>query len=60
MNLIQSNAATMSSREIAKLTGSSHDSVRKSARRLEAANILTSPVAESVYKNKLIGVACNG
>lgn len=52
MNLIQSNVKTMSSREIAKLTGSSHDSVRKSARRLEAANILTSPLAESDYKSR--------
>ena len=50
MNIIKSDIKTMSSREIAKLTGSSHDSVRKSARRLEAANILTSPLAESVYK----------
>lgn len=50
MNLIQSNAATMSSREVAELTGSRHDAVRKSARRLEADHILTSPLAESAFR----------
>jgi len=49
MNLITSNIKTMSSREIASLTGSRHDAVRKSARRLEAGEILTSPLAESVF-----------
>ena len=52
MNLIQSNIKTMSSREIAELTGSRHDAVRKSARRLEADRILTSPLAESVFHHK--------
>lgn len=52
MNLIQSNVKTMSSREIAELTGSRHDAVRKSARRLEADQILTSPLAESVFYHK--------
>lgn len=42
----------MSSREIAELTGSRHDAVRKSARRLEADRILTSPLAESVFHHK--------
>jgi phage antirepressor YoqD-like protein len=50
MNEISVNAKTMSSREIADLTGSAHEAVKKSARRLEAAEILTSPLAESVYK----------
>jgi phage regulator Rha-like protein len=49
MNIIQSNIKTMSSREISELTGSRHDAVRKSARRLEADQILTSPLAESVF-----------
>tara|TARA_R110002033_G_scaffold165445_2_gene203358 strand:+ start:258 stop:884 length:627 start_codon:yes stop_codon:yes gene_type:complete len=40
----------MSSREIAELTGSRHDSVRKSARRLEANGLLTSPLAESAFR----------
>jgi phage regulator Rha-like protein len=49
MNIIQSNIKTMSSREISELTGSRHDAVRKSARRLEADQILTSPLAESAF-----------
>lgn len=50
MNIIQSDIKTMSSREIAELTGSRHDAVRKSARRLEADQILTSPLAESAFR----------
>ena len=49
MNLTIGNN-TMSSREIAELTGSRHDAVRKSARRLEADQILTSPLAESAFR----------
>lgn len=45
MNIIASNTITMSSREIAELTGSRHDAVRKSAERLSADQILTSPLA---------------
>lgn len=40
---------TMSSREIAELTGSRHDSVKKSAQRLSADHILTSPLADTPY-----------
>ena len=50
MNIIQPDIKTMSSREIAELTGSRHDAVRKSARRLEADHILTSPLAESAFR----------
>lgn len=50
MNNLLTNTATMSSREIAALTGSRHDAVRKSARRLEADQILTSPLAESAFR----------
>lgn len=43
---------TMSSREIAELTGSRHDAVRKSAERLAADQILTSPLATFDYEHR--------
>ena len=43
---------TMSSREIADLVGSRHDAVRKSAERLAADQILTSPLAASEYEHR--------
>ena len=48
MNLAIGNN-TMSSREIAELTGSSHEAVKKSAVRLSAANLITSPLADTPY-----------
>ena len=41
MNLIQSNIQTMSSREIAKLTGKRHDNVVRTVKHLEIDQILT-------------------
>ncbi len=52
MHLIQSQQLTMSSREIAELVGSRHDAVRKSAERLAADQILTSPLAASEYEHR--------
>tara|TARA_R110000850_G_scaffold165803_2_gene290844 strand:+ start:2638 stop:3270 length:633 start_codon:yes stop_codon:yes gene_type:complete len=52
MNNLITTAKTMSSREIAELTGSTHEAVKKSARRLEANNLLTSPLAESVFHSR--------
>lgn len=49
MNLIQSNIKTMSSREIAQLTNCRHDAVKKSADRLSAAGLITSPLADTPY-----------
>lgn len=49
MNLIQSNIKTMSSREIAQLTNCRHDAVKKSADRLYAAGLITSPLADTPY-----------
>ena len=43
---------TMSSREIADLTGSRHDAVRKSAERLATDQILTSPLAALDYEHR--------
>ena len=48
MNL-PTNAATMSSRDIAELTGSTHEAVKKSAARLSAVNLITSPLADTPY-----------
>lgn len=50
MNTIQTNNKTMSSREISDLTGSTHEAVKKSAYRLVLADLLTSPLEESVFK----------
>lgn len=52
MQIIQSNQITMSSREIAELVGSRHDAVRKSAERLSADQILTSPLAVFDYEHR--------
>tara|TARA_R110000851_G_scaffold330182_1_gene502752 strand:+ start:1988 stop:2656 length:669 start_codon:yes stop_codon:yes gene_type:complete len=49
MNEISENAKTMSSREIAALTGSTHEAVKKSAARLSAAKLITSPLADTPY-----------
>lgn len=46
------SAVTMSSREIAELTGSRHDAVRKSAERLAADQILPSPLAACDYEHR--------
>lgn len=43
---------TMSSREIADLTGSRHDSVKRSAERLAADHILTSPLVGLDFEHK--------
>lgn len=52
MNLVTSSAITMSSREIAELVGSKHEAVRKSAERLAADQILTSPLAMFDYEHR--------
>lgn len=52
MQLIQLQQLTMSSREIAELVGSRHDAVRKSAERLAADQILTSPLATSDFEHR--------
>lgn len=49
MNIITSNISTMSSREIAELTGSTHEAVKKSAVRLSLAELITSPLADTPY-----------
>jgi phage regulator Rha-like protein len=50
MNTIEKNDKKMSSREIAELTGSRHEAVKKSAYRLVLADVLTSPLEESVFR----------
>lgn len=50
--LITATQLTMSSREIAALTGSRHDAVRKSAKRLHDDGLLTSPLADTLYTNE--------
>lgn len=52
MSLVTSSAITMSSREIAELVGSKHEAVRKSAERLAADQILTSPLATFDYEHR--------
>lgn len=52
MQLIQSQQLTMSSREIAELVGSRHDAVRKSAERLAADQILTSPLVGFDFEHR--------
>ena len=49
MNNLITTAKTMSSREIAELTGSTHEAVKKSAARLANKKLLTSPLAEAYY-----------
>jgi len=51
-DIIETGKPTMSSREIAELTGSRHDAVRKSAERLAADQILTSPMATFDYEHR--------
>ncbi|QDP46045.1 MAG: putative antirepressor protein KilAC domain protein [Prokaryotic dsDNA virus sp.] len=51
-DIIETSKPTMSSREIAELTGSRHDAVRKSAERLAADQILTSPLATFDYEHR--------
>ncbi|MBY6111187.1 phage antirepressor KilAC domain-containing protein [Halomonas sp. DP1Y21-3] len=51
-DIIETSKPTMSSREIAELTGSRHDAVRKSAERLAADQILTSPLATFAYEHR--------
>ncbi|AOY88629.1 hypothetical protein BKP64_10865 [Marinobacter salinus] len=46
------SAPTMSSREIADLTGSRHDNVKRSAERLAADQILTSPLEGFSYEHR--------
>lgn len=54
MNLIQSNAATMSSREIAELTGKRHDNVVQLIRKLEIDQILTPEFQEIELKGRFL------
>jgi phage antirepressor YoqD-like protein len=48
---VSQSSTTMSSREIAELVHSRHDAVRKSAERLESAQILTSPLKGFDYEH---------
>ncbi|EJE9586949.1 phage antirepressor KilAC domain-containing protein [Salmonella enterica] len=50
-NLVTGSAPTMSSREIAELVNSRHDSVRRSAERLAADGILTSPLERLSFEH---------
>lgn len=50
--IITGQVATMSSREIAELVGSKHEAVRKSAERLAADQLLTSPLAMFPYEHR--------
>lgn len=52
MQALTDRNPTMSSREIASLTGSRHDAVRKSAERLAVDQILTSPLATFDYEHR--------
>jgi len=49
---INSSELTMSSREIAELTGSRHDNVKRSAERLAADQILTSPLEGFEFEHR--------
>lgn len=51
-SLLIVNAKTMSSREIAELTGSNHSDVKRSADRLCAGGVLTQPLAESSFEHR--------
>lgn len=57
MNLIQSNVKTMSSREIAELTGKRHDNVLQLIRKLEADQILTPEFQEIAFNGRSLPVA---
>lgn len=46
-----SNTVTMSSREIAALVKSNHSDVKRSAERLQAAQLLTQPLADTPYEH---------
>lgn len=51
MNLTTSNL-TMSSREIASMLNKNHSDIKRSAKRLSEAGILTKPLAESGFEHK--------
>ena len=57
MKLIQSNVKTMSSREIAELTGKRHDNVLQLIRKLEADQILTPEFQETPFNGRSLPVA---
>ncbi len=50
--VMQNQTVTMSSREIADLTGSNHSDVKRSAERLDTAQLLTQPLAELNFEHK--------
>lgn len=54
MNIIKSNVKTMSSREIAKLTGKRHDNVVQLIRKLESDHILTPEFQEIESKGRFL------
>jgi len=57
MKIIQSNVKTMSSREIAELTGKRHDNVLQLIRKLEADQILTPEFQETPFNGRSLPVA---
>ena len=57
MNIIQSNIKTMSSREIAELTGKRHDNVLQLIRKLEVDHILTPEFQETPFNGRSLPVA---
>lgn len=52
MNLTTTNSLTMSSREIASMLNKNHSDIKRSAKRLSDAGILTKPLAESGFEHK--------
>ena len=53
MNIIASNQnLTMSSREIASLLNKNHSDIKRSAKRLSDAGVLTKPLAESEFEHR--------